>query len=414
MELSRELPRKLLFWEQSSFDSENSSLGISSESSFIRSSSIQNSSIQNFSIESSPGDVSLDALVDFCVESAWKDKLFSCMELLVFREEVLYHKVFGRYSESSEELRANSLFDLASMTKPIITATLTMLCVEKGLLSLGDPIALYYKEFQDGKKAQVTIQDLLSHHSGLPAHRELFWEASLESAKKKLLSLRLLYEPGTRVIYSCMGYLILGMILEKVLGQGLDELAQKYILSPLGMKNSLFRPSSELLDRIVPTGFCPLRKGKIHGEVHDTNNYFFEGRAGNSGLFSTAEDLFKYSRMILSRGFWQGEKILSSRSIDLMTKNQIRTKYRYRDPRGLGFVKRNDQGYPCGELFGMDSFGHLGFTGTSFWMERSSSVGIILLSNRVYYSYRESLKAMARFRIRLHNLILASLKNKEE
>ncbi len=347
------------------------------------------------------------------IESSLNEKLFPGIEVMLFQKQtILFHQVYGNKQTrpDHEKLAINSIFDIASMTKPIITASLIMLLLEQGKLNLDDNISEFFPSFLEEDKKQITIKHLLTHTSGLPAWHNLYENShSLEEAKETLLSLPLDYQPDSQVIYSCMGFIILKLIIETVTSKPLDTLANEWILKPLGMNDSHFTPSETLKERIPPTGDCPWRKKMIHGEVHDENCYFFKGLGGNAGLFSTAYDIAVFSNMLLQNETSNRKSILSPASIQLMTQNQVQKKDLL--PRGLGYQLKPLDASQCGELFGAHSFGHTGFTGTSFWIDPDSSIGIIILTNRVHLAYHETVKAMRSFRMRAHNILLASLKS---
>ncbi len=334
--------------------------------------------------------------------------LFPGIEILLFQKKnVLYHKSFG-YSqiEPRVPLKINTIFDIASMTKPIVTATLIMQLIEQGILSLDDTVCSILPGFHDGYKKEITIKQLLTHSSGLPAWANLYENLrDSEDAIQKLMNIPLENKPETKIVYSCLGYIILKLIIDQLINEPLDQLAKKYIFSPLGMKNSYFNPPELLRKEIPPTGYCPWRQKMIQGEVHDENCYFFNGLSGNSGMFSTAMDVLNYCNMILDDGIFEGKRVLNKESTRLMTIKH----YNISPYRGLGFALKNDDGRPCGKLFSDRSFGHAGFTGTSFWADPKTNVGIILLSNRVLLSYRDTVEDMKSFRIEGQDVLLSGL-----
>ncbi len=344
------------------------------------------------------------------VSDALASQVFPGLDVLMFRgKEILYREVFG-YKELKPQktrLEMNSIFDVASMTKTMVTGPLIMILLEQGKLNLSTRISSYFSEFNTDDKRDITIKHLLTHSSGLPDWHNLHENMdSLEEAKKTLLNLPLEYSLGSKALYSCMGFIILKLIIELICEKPIDEVANDWLLKPLGMKNSCFNPPKELWGRIPATGECSWRNRIITGEVHDENSHFFNGLGGNAGLFSTAHDVAIFSNMLLDKGLWNGKRILSPASINLMVENHTNSIV----PRGLAFNLQDQDYDPGGELFGERSFGHTGFTGTSFWMDPDRSLGIIMLTNRVHISYRGNIVEMKSFRMKAHNILLSALK----
>lgn len=343
------------------------------------------------------------------IENAINDNIIPGIEILFFKnKEILFHQVYGnkRIKPHTEKLDLNSIFDIASITKIVITSVITMILLEKGKLTLNTPVSRYFDEYKNGDKSKITLFHLLTHTSGLAAWKNLYEiSTTKEEAYSKLLTLNLEYKPGEKMIYSCMGFITLKLIFEKITGDSLDNLAQKNILAPLEMEDSFFNPDKKLLDRIVPTGDCEWRKRLLHGEVHDENCSFLGGTSGNAGLFSTARDLHNFAIMLLSKGQFKSKKLLSEPSVKLLLSNQLPG---HLSPRGIGFQLKDSEHRPSGELFSRESAGHLGFTGTSFWIDPISELGVILLSNRVHISYRDNIEGIKPLRMKLQNILLAS------
>ncbi len=344
------------------------------------------------------------------VDDALASKVFPGLDVLMFRgKEVLYRKVFGNKELKPQKTRLemNSVFDVASMTKTIVTGPLIMILLEQGKLNLSTRISSYFPEFDTDEKRDITIKHLFTHSSGLPDWYNLYEDMdSVEEAKKTLLALALEYPVGSKALYSCMGFIILKLIIELIWEKPIDESANEWILKPLGMNDSCFNPPKGLWDRIPATGECSWRKRIILGEVHDENSFYFNGLGGNAGLFSTAHDVAIFSNMLLNKGLWNGKRILSPASVNLMIENHTNPIV----PRGLAFNLQDRQYDPAGELFGEGSFGHTGFTGTSFWMDPDRSLGIIMLTNRVHISYRGNIAEMKSFRMKAHNILFSALK----
>ena len=290
-----------------------------------------------------------------------------------------YCEAFGNRMCTPEikPMRRDTIFDLASLTKPIVTATLIMRLIEAGTVELNAPIQNYLPEFI---QPQVTISHLLAHTSGLPA-----WRATYLKSKTKdgvvnyLYQIPLDYPTGTQVVYSCLGYILLGKLIEHLTGESLDGLAQKWIFQPLGMHWTRYNPPSAWTDKCAATedsnsfekrmvDYQPhdWREGIIVGEVHDENSHFLGGVSGNAGLFSTAADIGKFCQMLINGG----DGVLRTESIERMA--TVHTTG-LNESRSVGWIILED-----GSLY------HTGFTGTSIWVNLERKLYAILLTNRVH------------------------------
>jgi uncharacterized protein YbbC (DUF1343 family)/CubicO group peptidase (beta-lactamase class C family) len=324
--------------------------------------------------------------------------------LVVHNDEVIFRKAYGQRVLQPEKMpmTADAVFDMASLTKPIATATSAMVLIEQGKLRLSEKIATYWPEFAANKKGDVTVEHLLVHTSGLTADNALadYKDGKAESLKR-IANLSLEAEPGTRFRYSDVGFIVLGELVERLSGKSLDEFARANVFEPLAMKDSGFLPKDALKDRIAPTA---QRDGKwIVGNVHDPRSHAMGGVAGHAGLFSTADDLARYARMILNGGELDGKRILSPLGVRLMT-TPVPV------PGGLrsrGWDVDTSYSAPRGELFPRgDGFGHTGFTGTSIWIDPPSKTAVIVLSNRVHISERVQVTALRR---EIANIVASSL-----
>lgn len=273
-----------------------------------------------------------------------------------------------------KEMKIETIFDLASLTKPIATATSIMILVDRGLLRLNDPVTLLIPEFGKNGKEGITIRQLLTHTSGLPDW-EPFYEycSSYDEVISAVCNVSLRYKPGEEYLYSDLGYMTLGEIVRIVSGERLDVFAHNNIFEPLGMKDTMFNPQSK--DRCAATELCPWRNRAIVGEVHDENAYAMGGVSGHAGLFSTAEDLFIFAQMMLNEGQYRGKRILSPYAVRAMTQTQ--------NDYDLGWMTKSESSSD-GDLLSDRSYGHTGFTGTSIWIDPEAGLTIILLTNRVH------------------------------
>ena len=347
-------------------------------------------------------------VIDNFVEKQIKRGAFPGAVLLIgTREKTLYFKAYG-YSKLFPErnlMTKDTLFDMASVTKPVATATSIMVLLERGEIRLDDSVKYFIPSFQGELKDEVTIRHLLTHTSGLPPWLPLY---SICSSREEVYryvssSVKLQYKPGERVIYSDLNFILLGYIIERVSGLRLDEFSSKNIFKRLNMRNTLFNPPKGLKEKAAATEYCSYRKRILQGEVHDENAYRMNGISGHAGLFSTAKDLAIFARMMLNKGRYANVKVLSSRSVEEMTKDQT---IGLNQRRGLGWDLKNKY-CSCGDLFTEKAYGHTGFTGTSIWIDPELNLFVIFLTNRVHPT--RSNTAIISIRPRLHNIIVATL-----
>ena len=272
-----------------------------------------------------------------------------------------------------------TLWDLASLTKVVGMTTAMMQLVEQDRVELDAPVVRYIPEFAGPGKERVTIRHLLTHSSGLPSWRPLYKEATAaDTAVSIVFATPLDTAPGARMVYSDLGAILLGKVVERVSGEALDAYLSRHVFGPLGMTSTMYRPDASLRTRIAPTEFDPWRQRKIHGEVHDENAFMHGGVSGHPGLFSTAGSLTRFARMMLNGGTLDGIRVLRGATIAQFTAVQ--------DPslshRALGWETPSGRN-SAGTRMSARAFGHTGFTGTSIWMDPEAGVFVILLSNRV-------------------------------
>lgn len=322
------------------------------------------------------------------------------------RGEIAAQGAFGHHGEEgAPEASMDSIFDMASVTKPVCTATSLMILVEQGRLHLNQPVADFFPDRKLPHLSAVTIKQLLTHTSGLPPWCDLFSKkGTRKSAIEQLLQIPLEREPGTHYAYSCMGYITLGLVIEGITGMSLEKFAAENVLKPLGMKDSGYNPSKKKCDRIVPTSNSRGRDYFLVGEVHDENAHAMDGNAGNAGLFSTAPDMARYCRMMLGGGYYEDARLLSPLSVGRMISNQLDASI---GGQGYGFFTRPNEMTPCADLFSARAAGHTGFTGTSFLLDPEYDMFVILLTNRVYRK-REAPDFLRRRRL-FHNAVAASI-----
>jgi uncharacterized protein YbbC (DUF1343 family)/CubicO group peptidase (beta-lactamase class C family) len=290
-----------------------------------------------------------------------------------------------------EPMTADTIFDVASLTKVIATTTAVMMLVEDGTLRLNDRVATHVPGFERHDKRDITLRHLMTHTSGLRPDVDLLpewsgYDRAIELAVAEVPTSR----PDERFVYSDINYFLLGHIVGKVSGQPLDVFTRERIFLPLGMHDTMFNPPAELRARIAPTERCtpfgyPCNTAEgtwLRGVVHDPTARRMNGVAGHAGLFSTAADLARFARMLLNGGTLDGVRILSPLGVARMT--QPSTPDGQRAMRGLGWDIDSSFSSNRGELLPVGSFGHTGFTGTSIWVDPRTSTWVVFLSNRVH------------------------------
>jgi CubicO group peptidase (beta-lactamase class C family) len=274
---------------------------------------------------------------------------------------------------------AHTLWDLASLTKVVALTTVMMQLVERGKVQLDAPVQRYIPEWKGKYKERVTVRHLLTHSAGLPSWRPLYKEAtSPADALALALATPLDTVPGVRMVYSDLGAILLGQIAARVTGQPLDRYASDHVFLPLGMRETLYKPGTDLLARIAPTEVDPWRQRHLRGEVHDENAFALGGVSAHAGLFSTAADLTRFARMYLNHGMLDSARILSPETIARFTVIQSPGF----SSRALGWDTATGNN-SAGRYMAAGAFGHTGFTGTSLWIDPKNDVFVLLLTNRV-------------------------------
>jgi beta-glucosidase-like glycosyl hydrolase/CubicO group peptidase (beta-lactamase class C family) len=347
------------------------------------------------------------------LEKAIADKAFPGATLAVgYKGKVSLHS-FGKlsYDPKSPQAQLRTMYDVASLTKVIVTTTLVEKLVEgdfKSPLLLDVPIERYLPEWASGPQPEwrhrVTVRHLMTHTSGLPPFKE-YWRTS----KGKADTLRMIFaeplesEPGTKMVYSDLGIILMAEIISRLTGRTLDDLAKEYIFTPLAMNDSMYKPPKKLWPQIAPTEFDAIfRHRLIQGEVHDENAFAIGGVSGHAGLFSTAPDLAAFCQMLLDGGVYAHQRILKRATIAQFTVPQQLSG----GTRTLGWVVPTE-GSSSGHYFSPHSFGHTGFTGTSIWIDPDRQLFVVLLTNRVNPT-RENHK-IAEVRPALHDAVMQAI-----
>jgi serine-type D-Ala-D-Ala carboxypeptidase len=297
-------------------------------------------------------------------------------------EELVALKALGRYTYEpvSPPVTPASIFDLASVSKVVATTTMAMKLYESGHLWLDQPVVEVVPEFagKDERRAQVTHAMLLAHASGLPAYERLFVEHRTgEALLQAVFQMALTAVPGARAEYSDIGFMLLGVVLERLADEPLDQFCAREIFAPLAMARTGFRPDPKLKPQIVPTvDDRDFRRRVLQGEVHDENCSVLGGVAGHAGVFSTAEDVARFAFCLLHGG----APLVRKETLALFTRRQD-------SPPGTSRALGWDTPSPpsqSGKHFSPRSFGHLGYTGTSLWCDPERMLSITLLTNRVW------------------------------
>ena len=344
--------------------------------------------------------------VEAIINEAIRDTVFPGASLAVlYRGNVVFHKAFGRMTYRSESplVDTTTMYDLASLTKAVVTTSIVMQLVERDSLSLRAPVSTYLPNFSQHGKEKVTIEQLLRHTSGLRAHTLFSKNCSTPAQLFNAISAdTLLSAPGSTTLYSDLGFILLGKIVETITGKSLASNFQERFATPLGMTSTMFTPPPSLLWRIAPVESDTLWPyGTKRPLVHDQNAALLDGIAGHAGLFSTTGDLASMVTMIMNQGSFQGRSYFRQSTLRTFL---ARSKY----PRALGWDLRSSEGHSsAGDYFSASSYGHLGYTGTSIWIDPEKQLAVILLSNRVYPTSKNI--KIRTFRPLLHNSIVQSL-----
>jgi serine-type D-Ala-D-Ala carboxypeptidase len=273
----------------------------------------------------------------------------------------------------------HTLWDLASLTKVVGTASAMIRLVGEGRIDLEAPVQRYLPRWSVPGAERVTIRHLLLHTAGLRAHRPLYLEtADPVAAKAQVYATILDTVPGARTVYSDLGIILLGDVIESITGEPIDVYLKRTVFEPLGMHETMFRPPPELLPRIAPTEVDPWRGRHVRGEVHDENALRLGGVAPHAGLFSSAHDLARFARMYLNNGRLDTVRVLDSATIALFTRAADRSF----STRALGWDTADGRN-SAGSMMSDRAFGHTGFTGTSIWIDPAADVFVLLLTNRV-------------------------------
>jgi serine-type D-Ala-D-Ala carboxypeptidase len=355
---------------------------------------------------------------------------------ITYQGSLIALEALGRFTHEpgSPAVTPATLFDLASLTKVVATTTMAMLLYERGLLDLDAPVSAVLPEFtsdaaRDPRRREVTLRMLLAHSSGLPAYERLFLKFhTRDRLLQAAFTTPLAANPATHAVYSDIGFIILGIALERLADESLDRFCQREIFAPLAMANTTFNPPLEIRAKIPPTadereGTCgsdtpvrqlpkadnppglshpsTFRQRLIQGEVQDENASVLGGVAAHAGLFSTAEDLAKFAHSMLNAG----TPILRPETVALFTRRESAP---LGTSRALGWDTPSKPSQ-SGKYFSPQSFGHNGYTGTSLWIDPARQLSVTLLTNRTWPDC--SNQSIKQVRPRFHDAVMEALKN---
>ncbi len=332
--------------------------------------------------------------IDKFIEERIEEGCFpGCIILIGNKKEIIFHKQYGfaELTPSKRKMEKNSIFDIASLTKPLVTAVSILGLVDSGMIRLNTQIGDILQELQETSNESTTIFELITHTSLIPPWYPLYFYSLDEKEIIRFI--------GTlkikKSVYSCLNYILLGKIIERITRETLKEYSKTNIFKPLSMKDTMFSPPDKLQERIVATEvgnkheqnlckkyikktYVEWREKTIIGEVHDGNSFYcFNGISGNSGLFSTASDLAIFARLILSGG----NEIIKPETVQFLLNPFV---YQENDKRSIGFLIGGDG---CGNL-SQKTIWHTGFTGCALWVDPLKDIFIVFLSNAVHPEVR--------------------------
>ena len=324
-------------------------------------------------------DYGRTATIDFLMERAIADNLIAGGVVVVGNHAgILASSARGKLSGRPDAplLDQQSIFDLASLTKVIATAPAVMKLLDEGRITLHDPLTRWFPEFKGSERENTTILHLLTHTSGLTDF-DMSTEQSMETAIHKAAAEKNRPLPGSRFSYADINFILLGELVHRVSGRTLDTYCREELFTPLLTPETLFLPPVNLVARIAPT------LGIDSGTVQDRNARRLGSVAGHAGLFSSAQDLARFARLMLAGGALDGRRILSERAVEQMTSPFLCSNGSV--VRGLGWDKSSPFSAPKGRLFSDASFGHSGYSGSSIWIDPKQDLFVILLTNRLNY-----------------------------
>ena len=299
-----------------------------------------------------------------------------------------------------------TLFDLASLTKVMATLPAVLRLVEMGEIRLDDPLHLFFPEYRGEEREEIRIRHLLTHTAGLPPGSPVLREPAADRAERiaRIATIPPEAAPGSRIIYSDLGFILLGELVARVSGQPLEQFVREQVHGPLGLAETGYLPEGERGQSAAATEYREHLGRYQCGDVHDQTAAALGGIAGHAGLFGTAPEVAAYGQMWLDGG----SGVLSPAAVAAATRDQT-PHIQGPEHRGLGWIVAHDGAafLSCGDLFSIGSFGHTGFTGTSLWVDPHRGLVVALLTNRVHFGRTDHI---IRLRPRFHNAVAAALR----
>jgi CubicO group peptidase (beta-lactamase class C family) len=334
------------------------------------------------SASDAPAPIDIPEIDDLVTRAIRADRTPGAVVVVGRQSGVVFRRAYGRRAilPEREDMTVDTIFDLASLTKPLVVGTLVQWLIEHGRLDVREPAVKYLPEFGVRDKYLVTVEQLLLHTSGLPPTNSLrdYWHGP-ERARSLVLSGYLYKYPGREFIYSDIGYIALGELIENITGERLDQTAERVLWKPLGMRDTRYCPKLCDDPRIAPTelnrGWA---KNPIRGQPSDTRAFRLGGVAGNAGLFSSADDLARYARMVLGEGELDGVRVLSAERV----RDMIRPRAVPKAKRTLGWDVSSGYSSARGRELSPEAVGHGGYTGTSLWIDPAQDLFVVFSSNR--------------------------------
>lgn len=344
-----------------------------------------------------PEEVEMDsrrlAHIDTVVaEGLARKRMPGCVVLVGRRNRIVMEKAYGyrQLLPTKQVMTTDTVFDLASLTKPIATATSVMRLLEAGRVRLSDPVAKHIPEFAAQGKGKITILHLLTHQGGLiPDNAISEYQQGSVQALRNVMATKPIADPEKRFVYTDVGFIVLAELVRRLTGQNIHDYTQTTLFGPLGMTETGYLPAAALQQRAAPTE--QRDKRWIQGEVHDPRAYLLGGIAGHAGLFSTARDLAVYAQMMASGGSYRDVRILQPETVQTMTQHVAVPGAL----RALGWDVRSGYSSNRGDLFSNRAFGHGGFTGTVLWIDPELELFVIFLSNRLHPDGKGSINRLA-------------------
>lgn len=347
-----------------------------------------------------PRESTVPDRIEAILRRAQQDRAFSCAAWSTgTADRVDSAGVIGELSWGGPPAGADTLWDLASVTKPIV-ALAVMALVQDGVLTLDDTAGQHLADYRGTDKEQLTVRQMLTHTAGFPAELPMYrWCDTRKAMLDELRDAALRYRPGTDVEYTSQGFIVLGLIAEAATGEGLDEIVRRAVTDPTGMARTRFRLDRADRASAAATEDCAWRGGVVHGTVHDENAEVLGGIAGHAGLFASLSDMQALAQLLCRGASGEDTPVLSARTLATMIAPATD---HLRERRTLGWQGREPTLSPAGDLAGPRTFGHTGFTGTSLWVDPDAGRYVVLLTNRVHPTRRNG--GLARIRRLVHNV----------